>query len=315
VAENTERGDSAGPADGPVTRRSGLGRGLAALLPSGGAEPHPYEGHLQPVQEATGTPAPAPGGGFGPDLVAELAVNPSGLALVYRALDELVSTFALADAAIVIDEETAGRQVFRADRRPLGDDDGTELLFAPPGLYTDPSLPESSLDVALFTSVCTLALRLDLLRYDSWHDPLTGLFDRRSFDRLLDMAVARSIRYQWPFTLVMIDLDDFKELNDREGHLAGDAALRSLGERFRRVLRFGDSAARIGGDEFALMLPNTDPADVPHLLERISLVADVEVPCPSFSYGVAVCPNEAGTTEDLIDLADERLYAAKGGRE
>ncbi len=314
MANDTERGDRAGSEEEEVARRSGLGRGLAALLPPEGSQPHPYEGHLRPAPGPTGTPAPVPAGGFAPDLVAELAVNPSGLALVYRALDELVSTFGLADAAVVIDEESAGRQVFRADRRPLGDDDGTELLFAPPGLYTDPEMAEGSLDVALFNSVCTLALRLDLLRYDSWHDPLTGLFDRRSFDRLLEMAVARSIRYQWPFTLVMIDLDDFKELNDREGHLAGDAALRSLGERFRRVLRFGDSAARIGGDEFALMLPHTDPSDVPHLLERISLVADVEIPCPSFSYGVAVCPNEAGTTEDLIGLADERLYAAKGGR-
>ncbi len=314
MANDTERGDPGGSEEESVTRRSGLGRGLAALLPAAGPEHHPYEGHLRPVREPTGAPTAAPGGGFGSDLVADLAVNPSGLALVYRALDELASTFELTDAAIVIDEETAGRQVFRADRRPLGDDDGTELLFAPPGLYTDPELPDGAVDVSLFNSVCTLALRLDLLRYDSWHDPLTGLFDRRSFDRLLEMAVARSIRYQWPFTLVMIDLDDFKELNDREGHLAGDAALRSLGERFRRVLRFGDSAARIGGDEFALMLPNTDPADVPHLLERISLVADVEVPCPSFSYGVAVCPNEAGSTEDLMALADERLYAAKGGR-
>lgn len=314
MANGTERGELAGSEEEQGARRGGLGRGLAALLPSEGSGPHPYEGHLRPVHEATGATTVAPAGGFGADLVAELAVNPSGLALVYRALDELVSSFELSDAAIVIEEETSGRQVFRADRRPLGDDDGTHLLFAPPGLYTDPELGQGALDVALFTSVCSLALRLDLLRYDSWHDPLTGLFDRRSFDRLLEMAVARSIRYQWAFTLVMIDLDDFKELNDREGHPAGDAALRSLGERFRRVLRFGDSAARIGGDEFALMLPNTDPADVPHLLERISLVADVDEPCPSFSYGVAVCPNEAGTTDDLMALADERLYAAKGER-
>ena len=60
------------------------------------------------------------------------------------------------------------------------------------------------------------------MRYDAWHDPLTGLYDRRSFDRLLEMAVARSVRYGWQFTLVMLDLDDLKVINDREGHAAGD---------------------------------------------------------------------------------------------
>ena len=64
---------------------------------------------------------------------------------------------------------------------------------------------------------------MEVLRYDSWHDPLTGLFDRRSFDRLLEMSVARSLRYHWPFTLVVIDLDGLKQINDTQGHPAGDA--------------------------------------------------------------------------------------------
>ncbi len=121
---------------------------------------------------------------------------------------------------------------------------------------------------------------MEVLRYDSWHDPLTGLFDRRSFDRLLEMSVARSLRYHWPFTLVVIDLDDLKQINDGQGHAAGDAALQALGERFRRVLRFGDNAARIGGDEFAVILPNTDPDDVPMLLERIGSSQLGDRPCP-----------------------------------
>ena len=152
---------------------------------------------------------------------------------------------------------------------------------------------------------------MEVLRYDSWHDPLTGLFDRRSFDRLLEMSVARSLRYHWPFTLVVIDLDGLKAINDRQGHAAGDAALQALGERFRRVLRFGDNAARIGGDEFAIILPNTDPDDVPMLLERIGSSQLGDRPCPAFSYGVAQCPAEADDMESLFKLADARLYEAK----
>ena len=67
-------------------------------------------------------------------------------------------------------------------------------------------------------SLCVLALRLDVVRYDAWHDPLTGLYDRRSFERLLDMAVARGNRYGWQFTLVILDVDDLKQVNDNEGH-------------------------------------------------------------------------------------------------
>ena len=94
-------------------------------------------------------------------------------------------------------------------------------LAAPPGLYTEPAVTEHELDRALITSLCVLALRMDVLRYDAWHDPLTTLYDRRSFDRLLDMAVARSRRYGWPFTLVLVDLDLLKQINDSEGHAAG----------------------------------------------------------------------------------------------
>ncbi|MDQ1520399.1 MAG: hypothetical protein QOI55_1472, partial [Actinomycetota bacterium] len=139
-------------------------------------------------------------------------------------------------------------------------------------------------------------------------------YDRRSFDRLLEMAIARSNRYSWPFTLVIIDLDGLKAINDEKGHPAGDAALRELAERFRRVLRTGDSAARIGGDEFAMILPNTEPDLVPALLERVRNAPGFAGPCPNFSYGVAQCPKEADEFDSLVRLADERLYQAKDGR-
>jgi diguanylate cyclase (GGDEF)-like protein len=245
-------------------------------------------------------------------LAEGLANTESGLGLIYRALDALVAEYGLEDAAIVVEEPGLGRQVFRAGRRPLDDEDET-LLTAPPGLYTEPALDQQEFD-RLIISLCVIALRLDLLRYDAWHDPLTSLYDRRSFDRLLEMAIARSNRYSWPFTLVIIDLDGLKTINDEKGHPAGDAVLRQLAERFRRVLRTGDSAARIGGDEFAMILPNTEPDLVPALLERVRNAPGFEGPAPNFSYGVAQCPKEADEFDSLVRLADERLYQAKDGR-
>jgi diguanylate cyclase (GGDEF)-like protein len=284
-----------------VQQQPGLGRGLAAILPGATAGPggKGVHGCGDEVVSAVGE-----------DLAASVATSESGIALIYSALDTLVQQFDLDDAAVVLDEPGMGRQVFRAGRRPLSVLD-EELLVSPPGLYTQPAVEDHTFDRSLMLSLCVLALRLDVLRYDAWHDPLTGLFDRRSFDRLLEMAIARSNRYGWPFTLVMLDLDHLKMVNDREGHLAGDALLRDLGERFKRVLRFGDNAGRRGGDEFAMILPNTEPDLVPALLDRVRNAAGFERECPSFSWGVAQCPQEASELEELISLADRRLYEAK----
>jgi diguanylate cyclase (GGDEF)-like protein len=284
-----------------VQQQSGLGRGLAAILP-GAATRLGGEGVHGCGDEVVSA--------VGEDLAANVATSESGIALIYSALDALVQQFDLDDAAVVLDEPGMGRQVFRAGRRPLSALD-EELLVSPPGLYTQPAVEDHTFDRSLMLSLCVLALRLDVLRYDAWHDPLTGLFDRRSFDRLLEMAIARSNRYGWPFTLVMLDLDHLKMVNDREGHLAGDALLRDLGERFKRVLRFGDNAGRRGGDEFAMILPNTEPDLVPALLDRVRNAAGFERECPSFSWGVAQCPQEASELEELISLADRRLYEAK----
>jgi diguanylate cyclase (GGDEF)-like protein len=288
-----------------VSQQSGNARGLGAFFP-GPAGP-------RATDSAAGIDAPSGVmrmNALGEDFASAVATSESGIALVYKALDALVEQFELDDAAVVIEESHLGRQVFCAGRRPLGTDD-EELLVSEPGLYTRPALDDQTFDRSMMLTLCVLALRLDVLRYDAWHDALTGLYDRRSFDRLLEMAVARSARYGWPFTLVLLDLDHFKVINDEYGHQAGDAALRDLGERFRRALRFGDNAGRIGGDEFAMILPNTEADLVPALLDRVRRAEGVESACPAFSFGVAQCPQEATEFDKLVQLADTRLYEAK----
>jgi diguanylate cyclase (GGDEF)-like protein len=289
-----------------ASRQSGLGRGLSSILPDALAstEPEILEGTDHPTRSTRM---------LSDAIASQLAANESGIALVYRTLDALVTEYQLDDAAVVLDEPGLGRQIFRAGRKPLNSEDEA-LLQALPGLYTERPLSEPELDRALVLSLCTLALRLDVMRYDAWHDPLTSLYDRRSFDRLLEMAVARSVRYGWTFTLVMLDLDHLKEINDRDGHAAGDEALRDLGERFRRVLRFGDNAARIGGDEFAMILPDTEPDTVPALLDRVRAAGAGAATAPEFSFGTAKCPDDADSFDALYRLADARLYEAKAAR-
>jgi diguanylate cyclase (GGDEF)-like protein len=285
-----------------VPQQGGYGRGLAAIFP--GAATGRFDD-----DSAHGGGAPA-AGDPSEELLATIATTDSGIALIYRSLDALVEQFSLEDAAVVLEERQIGRQVFCAGRRPLGSED-EELLVAPAGLYTQPALEHDDFDRSLMLSLCVLALRLDVVRYDAWHDPLTGLFDRRSFDRLLEMAIARGNRYGWQFTLVTVDIDSLKQINDTEGHLAGDAALRDLGERFQAALRVGDDAARIGGDEFAMILPNTPPEAVELLIERIRTAEGFERPCPAFSYGWAQIPGEATERDELIEIADRRMYEAK----
>jgi diguanylate cyclase (GGDEF)-like protein len=288
-----------------VPQQAGYGRGLAAIFP--GAATGRFD---TDSARAGGAPAASDPSA---ELLASIATTDSGIALIYRSLDALVEQFSLEDAAVVLEERQIGRQVFCAGRRPLGAEDD-ELLVAPPGLYTQPALEHDDFDRSLMLSLCVLALRLDVVRFDAWHDPLTGLYDRRSFARLLDMAIARSNRYGWQFTLVVIDLDGLKAVNDNEGHLAGDAALSELGDRFRRVLRIGDDAARIGGDEFAMILPNTPPEAVDLLMERVRNAEGFDRPCPAFSYGWAQTPGDANEQDELMATADKRMYEAKARR-
>jgi diguanylate cyclase (GGDEF)-like protein len=130
---------------------------------------------------------------------------------------------------------------------------------------------------------------------------------------MLQQAVSRSLRYGWPFALMVLDLNSFKSVNDRLGHAAGDGTLRVVGVELRHSLRAGDIAARIGGDEFALILANGGPELLRPLLDRLEQAVNDAVPGAhvSFSAGLASFPEEADNLEALSRLADQRLYESK----
>ena len=148
-------------------------------------------------------------------------------------------------------------------------------------------------------------------------DPLTGLYNRRLFNETFDKELNRARRYAHPLSLVTLDLHRFKEVNDKHGHPRGDDVLRAAAATLKKALRTSDSAFRIGGDEFALLLPQTDSFQASGLSRRIGVVfAEILRPLNltisvSMDHGVSTYPQDGDQRDQLIRIADERLYSAK----
>ena len=146
-------------------------------------------------------------------------------------------------------------------------------------------------------------------------DALTGCYNRRSFEMQLDREMQMARRQHQPLSLVMLDLDRFKQLNDSVGHDAGDAALRKLADCFKQELRGVDWAARFGGDEFALILPQAYADGAQIVAERLrARIATIEIPGfgnLSASLGIATFPSHGSSRTDLVIAADAALYSAK----
>ncbi|MGB8700688.1 MAG: diguanylate cyclase [Thermosynechococcaceae cyanobacterium] len=154
-------------------------------------------------------------------------------------------------------------------------------------------------------------------------DGLTGVFNRREFNRRLKVELERSRREGHSVSLLMVDIDHFKKLNDTYGHQSGDDALRYVSKLLKREVRPGDQPARYGGEEFAVILPYADSNDVFIVAERIRiLLAAQDIPIQdnqrvrvTASLGGATFPSDAQSEETLMAAADEALYRAKhGGR-
>lgn len=164
-----------------------------------------------------------------------------------------------------------------------------------------------------------LAQSQALLRELSTHDSLTGLVNYRELHRLLADEAERSRRYGRPFSLLMLDIDHFKSINDTYGHLSGDKALRALAALIRGEVRPTDVVARYGGEEFVLVLPETAGPGAMTLAERlrarvaghtVAVTADHPISM-TVSIGVASYPDSANSVQKLLSAADQALYTAK----
>ncbi len=160
--------------------------------------------------------------------------------------------------------------------------------------------------------------RLDRARSDALRDPLTGLPNRMLLDDRIEQAFRRSRRSGEPFTLIAIDLDGFKDVNDVRGHRAGDIVLKSLARRFEAIVRESDTVARVGGDEFVVLSMGTDTDErasalvgrIRHALRRPFRVDGAAVEIDG-SIGWAVFPDDGATAQDLLSRADGQMYATK----
>jgi diguanylate cyclase (GGDEF)-like protein len=169
----------------------------------------------------------------------------------------------------------------------------------------------------LTRSRANLQVRYQEAVAEALRDPLTGLGNHRAFQEELDSQVENATRYEVPVSLVLIDLDEFKQINDSAGHAVGDQTLAAFGRLVGSVLRKVDRPFRIGGDEFAILLPHTD-ADAANIVARRLLVTalqpnvrDPKTKPLSFSAGVSSLPSPASTRTDLYTQADTALHSAK----
>ena len=184
------------------------------------------------------------------------------------------------------------------------------------------SLKTAMVDVLASSNVLRVPILMEYedlkkLQINAATDPLTGLYNRRLFEEYFDKELNRARRYNQSLALVIMDLHRFKEVNDRYGHQKGDQALQIAASTLRKSLRTSDYAFRIGGDEFALLLPQSDPDQAGALGRRVRTVFESAIQpiqldvSLGLDFGVAVHPEDGDQKEILIRVADERLYQQK----
>lgn len=195
------------------------------------------------------------------------------------------------------------------------------LTSATSGEYTD--LLTGDILTALqnhIQSALTNAHKYDAIRRQVVTDHLTRLYNRRYFMNRAGEEIERSLRHQAPLSVLMIDIDHFKDFNDTYGHATGDRVLQTVARAMQDALRTSDICARHGGEEFAVLLPSTPGENAYYVAERVrrtlsgtrytglGLPPEVNI---TISVGVATCPRDATVLDELMELADKALYRAK----
>jgi diguanylate cyclase (GGDEF)-like protein len=169
-------------------------------------------------------------------------------------------------------------------------------------------------------SALTNAHKYDAIRRQVVTDHLTGLYNRRYFMNRAGEEIERSLRHQEPLSVLMLDIDNFKQFNDTYGHATGDRVLQTVARAMKDVLRTSDICSRHGGEEFAVLLPSTPGDKAYFVAERVrrtlsgtrytglGLPPEVNI---TLSVGVATCPRDATVLDELMELSDKALYQAK----
>jgi diguanylate cyclase (GGDEF)-like protein len=184
------------------------------------------------------------------------------------------------------------------------------------------SLKTAMVDVLATTNFFRVPILMEYeefkkLQVNAASDALTGLYNRRLFDEYSEKELNRAKRYNQQIAFVILDVHKLKEVNDRRGHLQGDQILQLAATTLRKTMRASDFAFRIGGDEFALLLPETDPEQANTLCRRVraqfesdthEMKLDIGV---TLDFGIAVHPQDGDSKRTLLGLADKRLYELK----